>query len=109
MVPLCRLVSPYYRLSKSDSKNRSPVAQQGAGLIDAWAAVHYKTIVSPGELLLNDTANIDNTQTITIQNTGSKSIKVRCIIFSSFQASLSFERSIAYRTSLLALLQHILL
>jgi subtilisin family serine protease len=32
-------------------------AQQGAGLINVFDAVHVTTIVSPGELLLNDTAH----------------------------------------------------
>ena len=31
--------------------------QQGAGMVDAFAAVTAQTFVSPGELLLNDTRN----------------------------------------------------
>ena len=33
------------------------LAQAGAGLVDAYAAIHATTLVSPGEFLLNDTAN----------------------------------------------------
>lgn len=33
------------------------LTQQGAGLIDAYAAIHATTIISKGELILNDTAN----------------------------------------------------
>jgi subtilisin family serine protease len=32
-------------------------AQQGAGLINVFDAVHATTLVSPGELILNDTAH----------------------------------------------------
>lgn len=31
--------------------------KQGSGLVQVWNAVHYTTVVTPGELLLNDTAN----------------------------------------------------
>jgi len=33
------------------------LTQQGAGLIDAYATIHPRTLVSPGELILNDTAH----------------------------------------------------
>jgi hypothetical protein len=33
------------------------VTQQGAGLINVFDAIHSTTIVSPGELILNDTAH----------------------------------------------------
>jgi subtilisin family serine protease len=33
------------------------VAQQGAGLVDAFKALTTETVVFPGELLLNDTAH----------------------------------------------------
>ncbi|PFH53738.1 hypothetical protein AMATHDRAFT_83673 [Amanita thiersii Skay4041] len=46
-------------------------ASQGAGLINVYNAVHYKTIVTPGELLLNDTTHFQRNHTITIRNTGS--------------------------------------
>lgn len=46
------------------------VTQQGAGLIQAYKAIHTTTIISPGELLLNDTANFKPDQTFTITNQG---------------------------------------
>lgn len=37
------------------------VSQQGAGLINAYDAIHSTTLVSPGELVLNDTAHFAST------------------------------------------------
>ncbi|KAK0194981.1 subtilisin-like protease [Armillaria mellea] len=50
------------------------VTQQGAGLINVYNAIHSTTIVSPGELILNDTANFQRLQRFTVQNSG-KSVK----------------------------------
>jgi len=33
------------------------VSKAGAGLLDVYSAIHATTLVSPGELVLNDTAN----------------------------------------------------
>jgi subtilisin family serine protease len=41
--------------SHTDGDPLQTVSQQGAGLINAFDAVHTTTIVTPGELLLNDT------------------------------------------------------
>jgi hypothetical protein len=43
--------------ARADGAPLHTVTQQGAGLIQAYKAIHATTIVSPGELLLNDTAN----------------------------------------------------
>lgn len=43
--------------SHTDGDPLQTVSQQGAGLINVFNAIHATTIVSPGELLLNDTAN----------------------------------------------------
>jgi len=43
--------------SKTDGGPLQTLTQQGAGLIDVYAAIHTMTIVSPGELILNDTAH----------------------------------------------------
>ncbi|KAI0049851.1 subtilisin-like protease [Auriscalpium vulgare] len=48
-------------------------AHQGAGLVDVYKAIHTETSVSRGELLLNDTAYYQGTQTFTVQNTGEQS------------------------------------
>jgi subtilisin family serine protease len=45
---------------------------QGAGLIDAYSMVHYKTVISPGQLLLNDTARFKGHHTIQVYNSGDK-------------------------------------
>jgi hypothetical protein len=43
--------------NKTDGDPLQTLTQQGAGLINVFNAVHATTIVSPGELILNDTAN----------------------------------------------------
>jgi hypothetical protein len=77
--------------SPTDSDPLQTLAQQGAGLIQVNNAVNTKTIISPAQLLLNDTAHMKpmyvpyagclahcdklisrNRQTFTITNTGSK-------------------------------------
>ncbi|PFH48554.1 hypothetical protein AMATHDRAFT_76669 [Amanita thiersii Skay4041] len=55
------------------------VSQQGAGLINVYDAIHYKTIVTPGELILNDTAHYQGFHTIIIRNPSSE--------FKTFQVS----------------------
>ncbi|PBK95398.1 pyrolysin [Armillaria gallica] len=60
--------------SHTDGDPWQTVTQQGAGLINVYNAVHSTTIVSPGELILNDTANFQGLRQFTVQNTG-KSVK----------------------------------
>ena len=43
--------------SHVDGAPLQSTTQQGAGLIDVYNAIHAGTLVSPGELLLNDTAH----------------------------------------------------
>lgn len=43
--------------SKTDGDPLQTAAQQGAGLVDAFTALTTDVIVSPGEILLNDTAH----------------------------------------------------
>ncbi|KDR78150.1 hypothetical protein GALMADRAFT_224528 [Galerina marginata CBS 339.88] len=56
--------------SKTDGDPLQTLTQQGAGLVNAFNAIHTTTIVSPGELLLNDTANFKPVQTFTVKNIG---------------------------------------
>ncbi|PVF93862.1 subtilisin-like protein [Serendipita vermifera] len=58
--------------NRNDSALLQTAAVQGAGLIDAYSMVHYQTIVSPGQLLLNDTANFKGKHTIKITNGSNK-------------------------------------
>ncbi|KAJ7767725.1 subtilisin-like protease [Mycena metata] len=44
--------------------------QQGAGLVQVYDALFATTIISPAELLLNDTAHFVGTQKIAVTNTG---------------------------------------
>ncbi|KAI0684940.1 subtilisin-like protease [Cytidiella melzeri] len=64
--------------SHTDGDPLQTVAQQGAGLVDAFKAITTEVSISPGELLLNDTANFKGLQTFTITNhaTTSKSFKI---------------------------------
>ncbi|KAI0088139.1 subtilisin-like protease [Irpex rosettiformis] len=48
------------------------LAVSGAGLVQVNIAVDAKTIVSPGQLLLNDTAHFNPIRKFTIKNTGSE-------------------------------------
>ena len=48
----------------SNNVSSSPlqtVAQQGAGLIQVYNALRYSTVVTPGEIILNDTAHFSGT------------------------------------------------
>ncbi|KZV93701.1 subtilisin-like protease [Exidia glandulosa HHB12029] len=55
--------------SLTDAAPPQTLAQQGAGLINVNDAIHFTTLVTPGELLLNDTAHFKGLHTITVKNT----------------------------------------
>ncbi|KAF8894316.1 pyrolysin [Gymnopilus junonius] len=63
--------------SKTDSDPLQTLTQQGAGLVQVFNAIHTTTIVSPGELILNDTANFKPVQTFTVKNTDKKAKKFK--------------------------------
>ncbi|PFH46577.1 hypothetical protein AMATHDRAFT_7645 [Amanita thiersii Skay4041] len=56
------------------SRSHGPLWQtatkQGAGMINIYNAINYKTVVIPGELLLNDTTHFNGKHIITIYNMG---------------------------------------
>ncbi|KAG8967619.1 hypothetical protein FRC03_009648 [Tulasnella sp. 419] len=54
--------------SKTDGEPNQTLAQTGSGLINVHNAVHYKTVVEPAELLLNDTAHAHLEHTIKVTN-----------------------------------------
>ncbi|KAF9050212.1 pyrolysin [Panaeolus papilionaceus] len=56
--------------SKNDDAPLQTLTQAGAGLVDVYRALHAETIISPGQLVLNDTANFKPLQTFTVRNTG---------------------------------------
>ncbi|KZW03532.1 pyrolysin [Exidia glandulosa HHB12029] len=58
--------------SADDGALLQTISAQGAGLINAYAAVKTTTIVSPGQILLNDTEHIQKTQVFTITNKSNK-------------------------------------
>ncbi|KAG8963822.1 hypothetical protein FRC00_004914 [Tulasnella sp. 408] len=60
------------RSSKKSTDPLQTVAKSGAGLLDAFKAMHGKTIVTPGEILLNDTVYGKPSHTITVKNTSKK-------------------------------------
>lgn len=47
--------------SHTDGDPLQTVTQQGAGLINVFDAIHATTIISPAELILNDTAHFKGT------------------------------------------------
>ncbi|KAJ7602261.1 peptidase S8/S53 domain-containing protein [Roridomyces roridus] len=51
-------------------KSASTAAQQGAGLVQPYAAIFTSTVITPAELLLNDTTHFAGPQKITIKNVG---------------------------------------
>jgi subtilisin family serine protease len=52
----------------------APVVQQGGGLVNAFAAVHYTTMISPSTLPLNDTVHFNQTVEFIISNTDSTAV-----------------------------------
>ncbi|KAL7276750.1 hypothetical protein RUND412_000248 [Rhizina undulata] len=52
----------------------APVAQQGAGYVNAKKVLTYDTSISPAKLELNDTAYFDGTHYINVVNNGRKKI-----------------------------------
>ncbi|KAH9484870.1 Minor extracellular protease vpr [Psilocybe cubensis] len=63
--------------SLTDGDPWHTATQTGAGLIQAYNAIHAQTIVSPGELILNDTANFKGLHTFTVRNTGKSAKQYR--------------------------------
>ncbi|KAG9050739.1 hypothetical protein FS837_002683 [Tulasnella sp. UAMH 9824] len=79
-------------VSKESAEPLQTLAQAGAGLLNAYKAVHSKTVVTPdlgvltidcpgsnmtGELHLNDTAYGEKSHTITVKNTSNKAQKFK--------------------------------
>ncbi|KAG8953405.1 hypothetical protein FRC04_002247 [Tulasnella sp. 424] len=58
--------------SQTDGDPLQTLAQAGAGLVNVYNAVHYTTSVTPGELILNDTAHARPIQLITVKNKSNK-------------------------------------
>lgn len=56
--------------SHTDGDPLQTVIQQGAGLINVFDAIHTTTILSPTEIILNDTAHFQGVHSLTVTNTG---------------------------------------
>ncbi|KAI0633256.1 subtilisin-like protease [Trametes polyzona] len=67
--------------SHTDGDPLQTLTQQGAGLVNAFKAIHADVIVSPGELITNDTAHFKATQQFSVKNVGKtvKSFKINHI------------------------------
>ncbi|KAH7094934.1 serine-type endopeptidase-like protein [Paraphoma chrysanthemicola] len=52
----------------------APVAQQGAGIVQAWDAAHAVTFLSRPNIAFNDTDYLDDTTNFTIINTGNEAV-----------------------------------
>ncbi|KXN90803.1 Minor extracellular protease vpr [Leucoagaricus sp. SymC.cos] len=59
--------------SKTDGDPLQTLIQQGAGLVNVFKAVNAETIVSPTELIINDTAHARPVQTFSVRNAGKTS------------------------------------
>ncbi|KAJ4325094.1 hypothetical protein N0V84_003638 [Fusarium piperis] len=69
------LLASYDASEKSIVSDIAPLAQQGAGLIDAVKIIDYKTLlVSEPHLSLNDTDNRISAHTIVLKNTGTSPV-----------------------------------
>jgi hypothetical protein len=55
----------------------APVAQQGAGIIQAWHAAHTTIELNVESLLLNDTDHFTGKHTFSVQNTGSSDVELK--------------------------------
>ncbi|KAG8963821.1 hypothetical protein FRC00_004913 [Tulasnella sp. 408] len=64
-------------ISNNSTEPLQTLAQAGAGLLNAYNAVHSKTVVTPAELHLNDTAYGKKSHTITVKNTSNKAQKFK--------------------------------
>ncbi|KAG8929169.1 hypothetical protein FRC01_004741 [Tulasnella sp. 417] len=58
--------------SHTDGDPLQTLAQAGAGLVNVYNAIHYTSSVTPGELILNDTAHARPVQLITVKNKSNK-------------------------------------
>ncbi|KAK3295212.1 peptidase S8/S53 domain-containing protein [Chaetomium fimeti] len=63
-----------FRLQGRSLPVLAPVAQQGAGLLQAWDAAHATTLLSVSSLSFNDTDNFSPVQNFSISNTGEKAV-----------------------------------
>lgn len=60
--------------AQADGSPFTSVAQQGAGLINAYHAIHAQTTISTSEVLLNDTAHLWSYRRIQISNPANQSV-----------------------------------
>ncbi|KAJ3522214.1 hypothetical protein NMY22_g11986 [Coprinellus aureogranulatus] len=69
---LLQTTAQYVHVDLTDNGPFQTLIQQGAGLINVYDALHTSTILSTGELILNDTANFKADHTFQVTNTGSE-------------------------------------
>ncbi|KAI1202470.1 peptidase S8/S53 domain-containing protein [Nemania serpens] len=64
----------FYNAGSGASSIHAPVAQVGAGLVQAYDAAYATTLLSKSYLAFNDTDNLDRTLKFTIKNLGRKAV-----------------------------------
>ena len=69
---LLQTTSTYLPSTLEEGAIPQTLAAGGAGLANVYNALTYTTVVTPGQLLLNDTANWKGVQTFWIKNSGKK-------------------------------------
>ncbi|TGJ83571.1 hypothetical protein E0Z10_g5200 [Xylaria hypoxylon] len=63
-----------YNAGSGDANVFAPVAQVGAGLVQAYDAAYATTLLSTSSLAFNDTDHLDKTLKFTIKNLGKKAV-----------------------------------
>jgi subtilisin family serine protease len=66
----------------------APVVQQGGGLVNAFAVIHYTTVISSSILALNDTVNFNSKVQFIINNTNSMTLSYNMTHVSLYSSPL---------------------
>ncbi|KAM0265373.1 hypothetical protein ACHAQJ_000215 [Trichoderma viride] len=74
LVSSTALQLPFYDGTTLYANELAPVAQQGAGLAQAYAAAHATTLLSVSNIAFNDTDNFVKKTSFAIKNTGKRSV-----------------------------------
>ncbi|PVG01025.1 subtilisin-like protease [Serendipita vermifera] len=72
---LFEATASYLKTSHNETDPYESVIKQGAGLVQVYNAIKYKTVVNKPEVLLNDTAHYVPKHVIEYKNTGKTSLK----------------------------------
>lgn len=92
---------------KTDGSPLQTLTQAGAGLINVNNAINYKSTLTPGEILLNDTAHFNGAAVLTIKNSGkAQTFKLTHVPVGT---ALTIEKVCSYSLMILLLVINIIL